>query len=524
MKNKLKKIDKYHVLLLLIMLSAVVLLLVLTSKKEGMHVDEYLTYGLANHEFNINGSWKISSIVYGARVAATDVYDEYFYPNHFSISNVWLNQGDNVHPPLFYLLFHIFILVTHHFLGLKTGVLLQIIFHIINIMLVWMIIKEMLSEKYEALLGTILYAFLPIVLGNVLFIRMYVMLSGFILALTLLFVKAWNQTDRKAFYIKLGLLSVLGTLTHYYFLIYLFYCCVVWGIRILSKRRWKELAAFLVTMTVSGIVSIAIFPYMLKHLFLGSAGERSINNVFSLSALKQNIPPYLEALYNVFGGYLPIVLVVVAAVLIYRYVIWNGGNENRSYLGRWAILFIPCILYLLTVTKIAIIPAARYITPSYAICIILLIGLFDKISSSLTNRDWVKWLSGSLMVGILLNNSYNIYTWPELYTEAKECIETARKYGVNNECIYVFKASGYIYPAYQEFIQYQNVTFIQEDMVDMLYAGEYSDYEHVVMYFDEHVDQEKVDEILDHMIEMNQGLERYEKLHKYSYNTAYYLE
>ena len=190
----------------------------------------------------------------------------------------------------------------------------------------------------------------------------------------------------------------------------------------------------------------------------------------------------------------------------------------------WLIIFIPCVLYLLTITKIAIMSATRYISPSYAICVILLMGLFDKIVSSLTERDWVKWFAGAMMVAILLNNGYKIYTWTELHTEAKECVENARKYGINNDCIYVFASSGFIYPAYQEFIQYQNITFIRGNDLELLYTDDYSGYDHVVMYFDEHVGQEKIDGILEKMIEMNPGLDGYEMLHKYSYNTAYYLD
>lgn len=522
MKNRWKKINRYHILLLIIMLAAVVLLLVLTTKKEGMHVDEYLTYGLANNEFN--GTNKISSLQYGVKLAAADVYDDFFYPDDFSIRNVWLNQAYDVHPPFYYLIFHIFTLITHHFLGLKTGVLLQIIIHVINIGLIWLIMKELLSKEYEALLGTILYAFLPIVLGNVLFIRMYVMLSTCILALTLLFVKGWNQTDRKAFYVKLGLLSVFGALTHYYFLIYLFYCCIVWGINILMKRKWKELTVFLATMVGAGVASIAVFPYMLQQMFSGDVGKSSISRLLSLSTFKKNTIPFLQAINHVFGGYLPVVLSVVIALLIFRYVIWNGSKEKKNYMSRWLIIFIPCVLYLLTITKIAIMSATRYISPSYAICVILLMGLFERIVSSLTDRDLVKWIAGVLMVAIMLNNGYKTYTWTELHMEAKECVENARKYGINNDCIYVFASSGFIYPAYQEFIQYQNMTFIRGNDLELLYTDDYSGYDHVVMYFDEHVGQEKIDGILEKMIEMNPGLDGYEMLHKYSYNTAYYLD
>ena len=521
MKKSLKKINKSHVVVIMIMLLSALLMLYLTYIKEGMHVDEYLTYGLANYEGD--GTWHFSP-EYGVRLSAAEVYDDYFYADRLNIKNVWLNQSYNVHPPLYYLLFHIFTLVTHHFLALKTGVLLNIIFHMINIGLIWMILKEMLSKEYEAFLGTVLYGFLPIILGSVLFVRMYVLLSTFILCLTLLFVKEWDGTDKKKFYIKLGLLSVCGTMTHYYFLIYLFFCCMIWGIRILKKKGWKELAVFLVTMTTSGIACLAIFFPMLQHVFSGSAGTRTFDTLFSTVFFK-NGKSFYKAIDHVYGGLLLAVIIIVALLLVFQYIyVDKDGNKKKNDGERWIIVALPCILFLLTVTKIAIYSATRYISPVYGICIILLIGLFDRIASYMTDKDRVKCIVGMVMVGFLLNNGWKTYEWPDLYLDIKDCVAEAREYGVNNECIYVVTAAWRNFPCYQEFLQYQNITFIQARYLEQLYKEDYTGYDHVVVYFDQNMEQEEIDEVLQKMIERNPGLDGYEELHMYSYNIAYYLD
>ncbi|MCH5248461.1 MAG: hypothetical protein J1E98_00945 [Lachnospiraceae bacterium] len=522
LKNKLKfnRPDKYQVLIISIMLLSAILLIYLTGIKEGMHLDEYLTYGLANSESENNN--KITP-EYGVRLAATDVFDTFFYPDGFSVSNVWENQANNVHPPLYYLIFHIFTLVTHHFLALKTGILLNIFFHVINIALVRLIIKELLHNECYALFGALLYAFTPVILGNVLFIRMYMLMSTYVLGLTLLFIRGLNKSDKKSFYIKLGLISVFGTLTHYYFLIYLFYCCVIWGINILIKRRWKELVVFVGTMTVAGIACVAVFPAILKQLFTGAAGERTIKNLFS-SAFLGNIGKFSNAIDNVYGGFLPAIIITFILLLVFRYVIWKGSEKKSENIAKWMILIIPCILYFLTITWLAIMAAARYISPIYPICIILLMGLFDSLASYMTTNDKAKCIAGLILISILLNSSWKTYTWTELYLEAEDCVKTARKYGVNNECIYVLNVSWHSFPTYQEFIQYQNMTFIRDNNLDLLFNENYTGYDHVVMYFDTYVDDEEVDRILTEMVNANPGLNGYEKLHEYMYNTAYYLD
>lgn len=524
MKDKLKNISRFHIVIIMIMLFSAAVLLYLTTIKSGMHVDEYLSYGLANNEYiGEVGSNKVRP-EYGVRLAATDIFDTFFYPDGFSIRNVWLNQGKDVHPPLYYLLLHIFTLILHNFFALKTGVLLNIVIHMVNIVLLCLVLKELLSKEYEVILGTMLYAFVPIILGNVLFIRMYALLSSFILALTLLFVKECKNPNSKKFYIKLGVISVFGTLTHYYFLVYLFYCCMIWGIYILCKRRWKELVVFVGTMAVSGGVSIAVFPYMLKHIFSGDRGQQSFGNVLSLSTLIKNGKVFIPAIDNVYGGFLLAVIIAAVVLLIFRCIVWEKAKRKQNGINCWMMVFIPCIMYFLTVSKIAVLAATRYIAPMYALCIILLMGLFEKLTFYITDNDKAKCIVGILMISILLNSSWKTYTWTELHSAAEECINTARKYGVNNECIYIMNLSYHSLPSYQEFIQYQNMTFIRDNNMELLYTDEYSGYDHVVMYFDKSTGQENIDEILAKMIEMNPGLNGYEELHEYSYNIAYYLE
>lgn len=522
MIKKLKNIDRFHVLVFIIMLFSALFLLFLTTQKEGMHVDEYLTYSDANREVGGNNTVHPE---YGVRVSTADVYDPYLYADSFNLRNIYLNMQRGTHPPLYYILINTLCYITNNFLALKTGVLLNIIIHVIDIGLVWLIMEEMLSSKYEALAGTAFFAFLPVILGNVLFVRMYILSGTFTLGLTLLFVKEWGKAGGKTFYIKLGILSVGGALTHYYFLVYLFYSCMVWGIYIISKRRWKELAIFLGTMTASGIVSISIFPSMIKHIFIRGRGKESFSSAVTFSSVfHNNIKSYATAINRLYGGFLVAVILMAAAWFVFRFVIGNREKGSWAWANKWVIVFFPCILDLLTITKVSPLTTPRYIAPVYGVCVILLMGLFDNIISFVTEREYIKWIAGVLFCGILLNNSYNTYTWPELYSAAEACVAEARQYGVNNECIYVLSYTWRSYPSYQEFIQYQNMTFIPQDRLDLLYTSEYAGYDHVVMYFDKDMSQEDIDGILMNMIDMNPDLERYEKLHEYSYNVTYYLE
>lgn len=327
------------------------------------------------------------------------------------------------------------------------------------------------------------------------------------------------------FYVKLGILAVLGTLTHYYYLIYLFWCCVIWGIRIIFNRRWKELGTFVATMGLSGVASVAIFPYMLRHIFIGYRGKESFDRLLH-SSWFDNIKAFWNGVDELWGG-MSIAFVIVAAGLVVFLFFYEqlSLKECGKRLGCWCIVLLPALLYFLTVSKIAmvqVVQSLRYISPIYGVAVILLIGLLIGITQFICN-DRLAVILGICFVGILLNNSWKSYTWPEQYKEAADAVKTAKQYGINNECIYVFNRVWRSMPSYQEFIQYQEMTFIPESNLELLNQSEYTEYDSVVVYFDKNVGDEQIEAILNDIIMRNPGLTGYDELYEYSYNVAYFL-
>ncbi len=515
----MKKVS-YMILASVMVLSAIVLIYLLAGK-EGMHVDEYYTYGLANHEED--GDIYITTEC-GVKLNPNDVFDRYFYADSFSIRNVWLNQSYDVHPPLYYLIFHIFGLLTGNFLGLKTGVLLNIVFHLCNIGLVYVIIQKLTKREYAALLGAGIYAFLPPVLGKVLFIRMYVMVTMIVLLLTLLFIERISKgEDMRRFYLKLGILSAVGALTHYYFLLYLFACCVIWGIRLLLMRKWKETGIFVGTMALSGLASIAIFPYMLRHIFVGYRGEEAFSAAVhnSVSSWFKHGKDFWGMIDEVCGG-MAIAFVVIAVCLALLHLCYHQSDraEYKEKAAQWIMVFVPCAFYFLALSRFA--PQySRYLTPVFGSVVILLTGLAVGIGQFLRN-DRAAVAVGVMIAALLINNGWTTYTWPEQHKEAKDAVKTAREYGVNHECIYVFNRIWRSMPSYQEFIQYQNMSFISEDNLELLDQDQYENYDSVVVYLDKAIGEDKIKEIMDHFIKMNPDLTEYSELYEYSYNIAYY--
>lgn len=520
----MKNVNKREIFFLgVIVTGAVIVLFFMMLQKKEFKDDEYYTYALANCDTGIRGNTEKDGIVQNP----TELFEYFFYADtsQLGLKNVWVNQQNDVHPPLYYLIQHMFNLITHNFGGLKSGILLNIFYHIINILLLYEILKKILCRTSLVLVGCGLYALLPAVLQNVIFIRMYTLLSVFVFLLGLLFVRAVQSEKRTVkFYVYLGLVSIGGTLTHYYFLVYLFLSCLTWGILLILSKKWKEIGLFAGTMCMAGGVSIMIFPPMLQHIFSGYRGRESFENLVS-SKWGSQLLYYIKAMDDLFGGLFLGICIIMAVFFLWRgkavhmQAVWKNDNTWKSAL----ILFVPCILYFLIVSKIAVMNTERYISPIYGVGVVLL--LYElKVFTDIVENSTFQCMVFICAVGIILNNGWQEYLWNEKNSNIEMVMEMSEKYGKENACIHVYESSWKSLPSFSEFIYYQSITLIPETDQCGLDALELKNFDHLVCFFSNGIKEERRLEILDNWIAENPGLSQYEELYRYQYSIAYYLE
>lgn len=279
---------------------------------------------------------------------------------------------------------------------------------------------------------------------------------------------------------------------------------------------------FIVTMCTAGLISVAIFPAMLQHIFSGYRGQQSFDNLLHSSWFGL-FRFYYGKLDSLFGGMLIGILIIAGIFcVIYRKKIESDIVTVR----KWTILFFPCILYFLTITKIAVMMSERYISPIYSISIILFTFGMKRIVDiiNIWTNKYIPIISILCVTGFMLGNSWRAYEWKELYLEAESYMNIAKEYGQNNECINIYDKLWESTSAVSEFEKYQAISFISVSDLELLDQEIYKEYDHVVVYFDWEIGEEKINDILKMIIAQNPALKRYEQLYQYNYHVAYYLE
>ena len=216
--------------ILLISISTLIYILC-GALKTYIHMDEAYSLGLASYDkveiqnnTDFYDTWHDKSY-----------YEDYLAVNEdekFDFKQVYINQKNDVHPPLYYLLLRIAMGFSIGHFSKWPGIILNIIiFAFINIF-TYLILQKLLKDQKYVKEKSILLSFISSItmasLTNVIYIRMYALSTLNILITTYLHIKLFENkkpTIKLLIFIGLSALGrIFNTLLLFILFIYVIYC------------------------------------------------------------------------------------------------------------------------------------------------------------------------------------------------------------------------------------------------------------------------------------------------------------
>lgn len=493
-----------------------ILLIGVLSEKVNYHVDEIYSYGLSNNrgsirmDFKTNKKYTPAGKAYMNYVAADP--DDRF---HYDI--VWENQTNDVHPPLYYCLLHTIS-------SLRPGTFSKWYAGAINIL--FALLTLYMIRRYSMLMyaeNKIMQVYLPVmvvasagIVSAVAFLRMYIVAMFWVTLLEYVFAKEVEKdTSGPDFYAKVYGIAVLGALTHYYCIIFTVLLCGVYCVIMLLQKKYKTVLSLIATGILAAGTAVGIFPAMIKHMFFGYRGRDSMNNLSApISEYWERLRNFFDLLnVDLFGGKM---LVWILAGVVFLVIATVLKKEKMSSVRRirYALLFIPCILYFFIISKMAVYFTTRYMTPIYAI---LLVGIWGFGAEQLQRIGNKKVCLAVLIVvsGIITGIAWKTNTWRPLYKESKPLLEASENYR-DLDCIYVYDKRYMTHSSYMEVKNYNSVRFARTKEKILRYKLEEKQ-EIIVM-----ITQGK-EEFLDYILQNYPQFTHCDPIGSYNYTTTYHL-
>lgn len=491
MKEKQKKFLEYGRKILPYLIFAALLTGVIANK-ENYFLDEIYSYGLANHVLEdgktIRMQPKLAPYTYSE--GGGTPYYEYMTVKpgeRFHIANVWHNQSVDVHPPLYYLLLHIICSFSpEHFTKWQAGVI-NIFMALLTLAGVRRLTEELGCKERDKELVTLLFIASTATLGLATYFRMYFMAMCEITWFTWLILR-WRGRECRRFYVLAALFSVIGALTHYGFVLYLFFVSLLYCVSLLAEKAYRAVFRYCGAMVCAGVASSLLFPAMWRHIFggKGSGGESS-SHLFLLKEIlfRINEKWFAGTLFTVFF-----------ICLLYAGLYLGGGQEKKGILWKWILPGGAVIAYILLQPKIAASSQERYYTPVYAVMLVVVIMGVKKLAEHVfhNNPEIARFLSVVWIV-FLLTGGWKKGVEGYLYKDSVPLLQTMESYGMW-DALYVWNGGSAVMWNFMDLSKLRSVTFFQNNMDELEHMEELKRQPEYVLYVEQEHNGQKVETVM----------------------------
>ena len=451
----LQKAKKYSVQIIIIVM-IVFIQCAFVSQKEGYHMDELLSFELANAEYN---PWivptqpvgrlakfmheEIDGETFGETLGnlkdtvvdvlknrgnskllsyKADVYEEPVWiseeqfedyvttgeGDRFNYLSVYFNVKDDNHPPVHFMLLHT---ISSFFPG-KAAPMMGCVINIavlVGCAILLMKLGASLDSwgitrsgfgKHFGMIAALMYGCSQAGTATVLLIRMYGVLTFLCMLTFYLHLKKWQENSFDKKNVMLIVVTVLGFLTQYFFLFYCLVLAAVAAVCLFVYGRKKELWVYIRSMVIAAVIGVGIYPFAISDVFASSRGVEALGNLAGgLADYLIRIGNFGEILLNRCFGNVWLGLVCLAAVLIMgAWIFW----KKKVYRAQLAMFCVPVLGYFLLAAKMSPMYVDRYLMASFPFVIAgLALGLclaVESIKEKIAEKSAIK-SSDALITG-----------------------------------------------------------------------------------------------------------------------------
>lgn len=512
----------------IIILSAVIIIqtiifVIMGLNKTYIHMDEGYSLGLANYnkvEIQDNqdfyNQWHNSS--YYEDYLAVQDKDKGQY------SQVYENQKNDVHPPLYYLLLRFFMGFSINKFSMWPGIILNIIIYAFVTIFMYLISQKIFKTKEKSIIVAFASSIILASLTTVIYIRMYALSTLNVLITTYLHMKLLDKQEvDKKLLVLIGLSALVGSLTHYYYIFYLAMLYIMFVIKYIKEKRFKELISYTVTMIIAGILSLIIFPYSINHMFFGYRGQGAISNLTKITEFLKSFALYLVKVD--FYCFSRMSLVLIAILLVGMVYIKKQRIKTKTEKNKYIkIILLPTIFYFIIVSIASPWIELRYIMPICGLLFVLVIYALNEVLGALLKEKEKNIALVLILITIIIMPIVLKLESEGLYLDKKEIVQNLSG-ELNVPTIYAFNSQNnrflddiYLFSLLDESYIAKDLEYNEENIKQILKGKDIS--KGIVVFINE---GQQNDDIL-HTIKQTMNLTEITYLKRLNACDVYYLK
>ena len=345
--------------------------------------------------------------------------------NYLNIKSIYYNQAKDTHPPFFYILVHFSSILFNGEFTKYAVFVVNIIAFILSCFVIKNILKLMNKEKLT--ISTLIFYGLSIgTITMVIYQRMYIVLTLFMLLYLYLSLKLYKNDFKLTpkLNVALGITTVLGFLTQYFFAVYAFFILVLMIIKMAKDKKYINIIKYVGFHILYAIIGIIAFVPCINHLLFTDRGVSNLAN----SEYFKHLHQYVEHLAYAFTIKDNVILMAIVLACFFVGITYLYKKSNIKFITL--LITIPTAFYFLFNVNLTSFQELRYIMPLIPFVAITFILILDNIF-----KFKYKNIAIIVIVTLLVLNGM-VFSKPKLlFEEYKQCLEIAEE---NKDKSFVF--------------------------------------------------------------------------------------
>ena len=459
-------------------------------KKSGFHEDEYYTYFSSNRTYGLfqpDREWQDRQTVLDEFVVREG--------ERFNYSLVRLVQSWDVHPPVYYYIFHTVCSFVPGVFTKWSGIAANLAGFALAYLFFCLLMEEMNTPAWVEIMTLIFWGLNPQTVSCNMLIRMYSWLGAAVLACAYLHIKLIKDFDNNALEPKTFVLksllpvviaSFIGFLIQYFFIFFFFIIGFETAVYIaFFKKDIKCAGMYTSACALSMILAVLYYPASLHHMLGGYRGGDAAGSFFDPANTWMRLSFFVGLLndYVFAGGLIVLALIIFLGVILGM----NMGSKKRQagIDARVVILAAAAISYFLLTSKTALLvgeASNRYEMPIYALIIYLIFYDLYHVAARFKGKALTYVLTVVIIMLLAKGHFYDRHIL-FLYPEDVEKMEYAKE-NTDSVAVVMFNPATphNVWRLTDELLMYDKVYYMDEENLDRITDGEVADADKIILY------------------------------------------
>ncbi len=438
------------------------------TAKQGYHEDELLTYNLANSskQLDVSGGW-----------STPEDFNEYLSvsdEHRFDYAQVYRNQIiDASHPPLYYAMVHTVCSLFPNEFNRYFAFSVNVAAMIGILILLYKIGRRVSGSNLWGLTSAGAYALSVACITTTIYLRMYSMLTFFVLAFVWQSIRLYDKNNTISFAdcLLTTLIVMLGILTQYYFILFAGLTGLVFLVLKIKERCIKDIFKYAFASIFGAAFALGVYPFIISNVLGGNRGigslELSVDPITIVTYLGYKLCTYAQVLakdlfLNQIWLLVFCVVCAVGAGIYFRFV-------KKQKLNRAAMfVIIPAIVYFIVISILSPFNSDRYVMASLPLISMIFTLVLARIFSLFRAQGLRLIVPACVLaacaVGFVTVKPYYTYGKTNLYEpQTKQCVFVGTAMLEWNKCI-------------DKLMQYDGTMIVQTDDMSPTLIDELEDF------------------------------------------------